>query len=182
MNTGQIVGIAAGGLGLWWLGGQLGWWGATPAVGATPAGPGGIIPAGTPQPTTAPPTNTGSPMANAPTPPPSLSVADAAVFPYSSSVTAVQMQNIHDALVTELQGGQIPTIAGNSVLAYMLGWGGVPAGTSRTTVGDTYVYDGANWNLQTWLPKKGLSAYMTTGPRLMTHASRRNYVRKPRMV
>jgi hypothetical protein len=76
-----------------------------------------------------------------------LSVADAAVFPYSGSVTSAQINAIHDQLVTELQGGQIPQIAGGSVLAYMLGWGGAAAGAVQTVLGDTYKFDGSNWNL-----------------------------------
>ena len=76
-----------------------------------------------------------------------LTVADAATYPYSSAITAAQMTAINAALQTELQGGQIPTIAGNSVLAYMLGWGGASAGATQTVLGDSYSFDGTNWHL-----------------------------------
>lgn len=78
---------------------------------------------------------------------PVLTAADAAVFPYSGSVTAAQMNAISSTLQSQIAAGQIPQIAGNSVLAYMLGWGGLAAGTSKTTSGETYVFDGTNWNL-----------------------------------
>jgi hypothetical protein len=80
---------------------------------------------------------------------PVLTAADAAVFPYSGSVTAAQMNAISSTLQSQIAAGQIPQIAGNSVLAYMLGWGGLPTGTSKTASGETYVFDGTNWNLQT---------------------------------
>lgn len=77
-----------------------------------------------------------------------LTAADAATYPYSGAVTSDQMSSISQTLMPQLKAGQIPSIGGESVLAYMLGWGGLPAGTSKTVSGETYMYDGTNWNLQ----------------------------------
>jgi hypothetical protein len=58
------------------------------------------------------------------------------------------MQAISAQVDQELQAGQIAQIAGGSVLAYMLGWGGGTKGNSKSVYGLTYNYDGTNWNLQ----------------------------------
>lgn len=93
-----------------------------------------------------------------------LTVADAAQYPYSAGITAAQMNAIQAQLVTELQGGQIPSIAGDSVLAYMLGWGGQSMGKMESVAGETYTFDGTDWNLIVQGPPKtgasltGLSA------------------------
>jgi hypothetical protein len=79
---------------------------------------------------------------------PVLTAADAATFPYSGSVTSAQMNAISGTLDPQIQAGQIPQIAGGSVLAYMLGWGNASAGQSQTVYGETYTFDGTNWNLQ----------------------------------
>jgi hypothetical protein len=76
-----------------------------------------------------------------------LTVQDAATFPYSSAVTAAQMNAINAALQTEIQAAQVPVIAGDSVLAFMLGWGGQPSGAMETVLGENYSYDGSNWHL-----------------------------------
>jgi hypothetical protein len=153
-----IVGIAA--IGAWYLyeqGYLYQWTGIAsllPSGAATP--PVTTTAASTPL-TSTPVTTTSVPVSSTPpSAPPAqappapaqvLSVADAAVFPYSSSVTSAQINSIHDQLVTELQGGQIPQIGGGSVLAYMLGWGGAASGATQTVLGDTYKFDGSNWNL-----------------------------------
>lgn len=59
-GLGTIIGLGIAGVGVWWLGGQFGWWGGTTAatIPTTPTTPtttttaGGIIPVGTPMPTT----------------------------------------------------------------------------------------------------------------------------------
>jgi len=79
---------------------------------------------------------------------PALTAADAATYPYSSAITSDQMKAISGTLNAQIQAGQIPQIAGGSVLAYMLGWGGASPGATKTQSGETYAYDGANWNLQ----------------------------------
>ena len=86
------------------------------------------------------------------TPPPTspaqvLTVADAAQFPFSSAISAAQMNAIDSQLQSELSTGIIPTINGDSVLAYMLGWGAQKVGATETVLGHTYAFDGTNWNL-----------------------------------
>jgi len=88
-----------------------------------------------------------------------LTVQDAATFPYSPAISAAQIQTIHDQLVTELQASDIPVIAGNSVLAFMLGWGGQAAGVTESVLGENYSFDGANWNLQPSAGGAGMSAF-----------------------
>ena len=105
-----------------------------------------------------------------------LTVADAATLPYNSAITAAQMQAINAGIDAAIQSGTVPTIAGNSVLAFMLGWGAQAAQTSRTTAGQTYIFDGTNWNLQPAVV--GMSGYFGLGAITMTRAHRRNYVRR----
>jgi hypothetical protein len=57
------------------------------------------------------------------------------------------MNAISATLQGQIATGQIPLIAGNSVLAYMLGWGGAQLGAQQTAKGETYQFDGTNWNL-----------------------------------
>jgi hypothetical protein len=111
---------------------------------SSPAGipPGGAVSPVVPPGVTVPPA----------TPPPTLTAADAAAYPYSGSVTPDQMKAIGATLNPQIAAGQIPQIAGGSVLAYMLGWGGASTGASKTTSGETYTFDGANWNLQASAP------------------------------
>jgi hypothetical protein len=78
-----------------------------------------------------------------------LTAQDADSFAYISSITPAQMQAINTQVDAELQAGQVPQIGGNSVLAYMLSWGGAAQGTIKTVYGLTYNFDGTNWNLQT---------------------------------
>jgi hypothetical protein len=104
-----------------------------------------------------------------PTPAASLTVADAATYPYSSAVTAAQMNSINAQLQTELGAGQIPTINGDSVLAYMLGWGGAAGGASKTVLGDTYTFDGTNWNLQSSAALAGLGRFGNRVPAKAIH-------------
>lgn len=54
-GIGELIGWGIAGLGVWYVGGLFGWWGGT-AVATAPAATAGIIPAATPQPTTAPAT------------------------------------------------------------------------------------------------------------------------------
>jgi hypothetical protein len=123
-----LIGLSVLGVGGYYLGSILGWWGGSAAApSTTPAAP------ATPAPST---------------PAAVLTAADAATFPYSSAITADQMNSISATINQQIQAGQIPTIAGGSVLAYMLGWGGLPSGTSKTVSGETYLFDGSNWNLQ----------------------------------
>ena len=76
-----------------------------------------------------------------------LTVADAATLPYNSAITAAQMSGVSSQLNANIQSGTIPQILGNSVLAFMLGWGAQAANTSKTIFGQTYIFDGTNWNL-----------------------------------
>jgi nucleoid-associated protein YgaU len=64
-----------------------------------------------------------------------------------NTVTSGNMDDIHDQLVSMIQNGQVPTIDGGSVTAYMLGWGS--SGGTQTVLGQTYNFDGSNWQLQT---------------------------------
>jgi len=105
-----------------------------------------------------------------------LTVADAATLPYNSAITAAQMQAINAGIDAAIKSGTVPTIAGNSVLAFMLGWGAQAAQTSRTTAGQTYIFDGTNWNLQP-AGTAGMSGY-GLGTVMMTRGYRRNYVRR----
>ena len=57
------------------------------------------------------------------------------------------MQAINAQVDQELQAGQVPQIGGNSVLAYMLSWGGATKGATKTVYGLLYTFDGTNWNL-----------------------------------
>lgn len=53
---------------------------------------------------------------------------------------------------TAVQNGQVSQIQGNSALAAQLGWSSPPAvGTTANAYGQTYTFDGANWNLSTSL-------------------------------
>jgi hypothetical protein len=130
---------------------------AASAAAAAPA----PTPSPTPTPTPAPSTTTTSPPPAVNTPPltsqvnapAALTVADAATYPYSSSIPAATIAALNPQLSTNLAGGQIPVIAGNSVLAYMLGWGGQASGATETTAAatggnETYTFDGTNWNYQ----------------------------------
>ena len=74
-------------------------------------------------------------------------MADAATLPYNSAITAAQMSGVSSQLNANIQSGTIPQILGNSVLAFMLGWGAQAANTSKTIFGQTYIFDGTNWNL-----------------------------------
>jgi hypothetical protein len=125
---------------------------ASAAAAAPPAPSPTPTPTPTPSPTPTPPVTT---QTNPTMPPTSgvaaLTVADAATYPYSSSIPAATIQALNPQLASNLAGGQIATIAGNSVLAYMLGWGGQAAGATETTAAATggneiYTYDGTNWN------------------------------------
>lgn len=79
--------------------------------------------------------------------PPVLTVQNAATVPWSSAL-APQIAGIQSQLNQAFAGGQIPTIGGGSVLAYMLGWGGAASGSVQTVSGETYKFDGTNWTLQ----------------------------------
>lgn len=106
-----------------------------------------------------------------------LSVQNAATLPYNSAITSAQMQAINSAVDQNIQGGQVPVIAGNSVLSFMLGWGGASAGASKQAFGETYNFDGTNWNLQP-AGTAGMQGYRGMGARSMTRAYRLNYVRR----
>jgi hypothetical protein len=91
-----------------------------------------------------------------------LNVADAATYPYSSSIPASVIQGLNPQLANNLDASQIPQINGNSVLAFMLGWGaGEPVGTNHTVPNTSLVYafDGTNWNLQTVQSAGGFSGF-----------------------
>ena len=105
-----------------------------------------------------------------------LTVADAATLPYNSAITAAQMQAINAGIDAAIQAGTVPMIGGNSVLAFMLGWGSQVAKSSRTISGQTYIFDGTNWNLQP-AGTAGMSGY-GLGAVMMTRGYRRNYVRR----
>lgn len=94
-------------------------------------------------------TGTGQPPGAQPTGAPGLTAADAATFPYSGAVTAAQMTSISQTLTPQLDAGQIPLIGGNSVLAYMLGWGNQPSGAIEQIPGTNYSYQftGSSWIL-----------------------------------
>jgi hypothetical protein len=76
----------------------------------------------------------------------------ASTTPYDTTVSQGNMTSIHDQLVSMIQAGQVPAIDGNSVTAYMLGWGGAASGSSQTILGQTYNFDGINWDLQQQAP------------------------------
>lgn len=109
------------------------------------AAAGGVPPSGA-----TPPVGTGAGAGTTPAAPaaPVLTAADAATLPYSSSITADQLTAISPTLTAQIGAGIIPYIAGNSVLAYMLSWGGAKAGDTKTASGQQYVFDGVNWNLK----------------------------------
>lgn len=51
---------------------------------------------------------------------------------------------------TAVQNGQVSQIQGNSALAAQLGWAAPPpVGTTRNAYGQSYTFDGTNWNLST---------------------------------
>ena len=77
-----------------------------------------------------------------------LTAADAAFTPYSSSITTDDIDSISATLDSQLAAGAIPLISPDSVLAYMLGWGDKAKGTTETTSGYTYTFDGSNWVLK----------------------------------
>lgn len=132
MKASNLVGLGVLGFGGYYLAKQMGWFSAGgPFTGVTGSSS-----------TTA--TAGTSTAAQAPV----LTAADAATFPYSGSVTPDQMNAIGATINQQIAAGQIPSIAGGSVLAYMLGWGGLPAGTSKTASLETYTFDGSNWILQ----------------------------------
>lgn len=130
-----LLGLGILGVGGYYLAKQMGW---------LPASISSLLPTTAP----APATTSAAPPAPSSVAAQGLTAADAAQYPYSGTVTSDQMNSISQTLMPQLKAGQIPTIGGGSVLAYMLGWGGLPAGTSKTVSGETYVYDGSNWNLQ----------------------------------
>jgi hypothetical protein len=106
---------------------------------------------------------TAAPVA-APTPPPApaaptqLSLANVAYYPFAASG-----QNNHDQLAfwfanapqinAEFDSGTFGQIAGNSVLAALLGFKPVSPGTGQLVQGQNYIFDGTNWNL---VPKSPL--------------------------
>ena len=94
---------------------------------------------------------------------PVLTVADAATLPYSSAITSDMINAVHDQLVTNFDAGQIPVIGGGSVLAFMLGWGGQASSATETVAGETYIFDGTNWNLQTQVKTIDACAGIPTG-------------------
>jgi hypothetical protein len=161
--TGLLLlgGVAAAGYLLYTNGTLQSWFPSLFAT--TPA----TTPAPSPPAATTPPATTANSQSTQPANSPSapaLTVQDAATFPYSSAVTAAQMQAIHDQLVTEFDAGQIPQIAGDSVLAYMLSWGGQPNGATETIAGETYTFDGTNWNLSTGVVGTAVSSGSVTDP------------------
>jgi hypothetical protein len=139
MNTGKLVALAVIGYLIWREFSQSDLAGAIGTTGTTGAGAG-----------TGPGTNPSSPGAGTSTAP--LTAADAAVYPYSTAVTAAQINAINAQLVSALQAGQIPVIAENSVLNYMLGWGVGASGATKSLYGYAYVSDGANWHMQAAAP------------------------------
>lgn len=183
---GDVVLIGAVGVGAWlawpWLAALFGIGTTTTAVATTPATPAvPAAPASTVNVTPAVPIAVApvvsTPIATAaPVNCNGLTVADAAQFAYSSSLPGSCITGLNPQLSTNLGQGQIQQINGNSVLAYMLGWGGATAGQTQTTGGDTYTFDGTNWNLQ---PASGVSGWRGLGQvRTMTGTNRRNYVRR----
>lgn len=133
-GIGEIIGLGIAGVGVWWVGGMFGWWSGLGTPAASP-------------PATAPPASGATQQTQTQTPA-QLTAADAASFPYSGSVTAAMIQAIDSGVISALNAGQIPTIGGGSVLAYMLGWGGASPGQVKSAGGYNYSYDGANWQLQ----------------------------------
>ncbi len=185
MKTGEIVGLGIAGLGVWWLGSQYNWFGlfGTPATAApvtptsSPAATTPATPISTPNPTPTTPVTITPPASTA-----ALTVADAATLAYNSGITQAAMAAINSQVDANLQAGIIPIIGGNSVLAYELGWGGAAKGVSETVLGQTYTFDGTNWN-HVGAPGPGMSGYgMGRGRRTMTGASRFNYQRKSRFA
>jgi len=60
--------------------------------------------------------------------PTTITAGQAATTSYSASITTANMDAIHDQLISMLSSGQITSFNSNSVLAYMLGVGGIPTG------------------------------------------------------
>ena len=75
-----------------------------------------------------------------------LTPQNASTTSYNPSISGADMTGVHDELVSLIQSGQVPTIDGGSVTAYMLSWGGL--NTAQTVLGQTYTFDGSNWQLQ----------------------------------
>jgi hypothetical protein len=127
-----------------------------------------------------------------------LTAALLATTPFSSAQEP-QFSALNSAVDALLGSGQVKTIAGNSDLAYMLGWGGGTKGQSKTYGQYTYNFDGTNWVLgipaagsqntpglvwtcpsgggACYYAQKGVSGYGT-----QTRAYQTNYVRKQRFA
>jgi hypothetical protein len=155
-KTETLIILAGAAIGLWYLyeEGYLYSWTGIAALYP------GTLPTTTPTTTSttttsAPSTTTTSTGTTTPTQPLTLTAQDAAQVPYSSSITAAEMDSIQSTLDQELSSGSIPQILGTSVLAYMLGWGGGTSGETQSTSGYTYKFDGTNWNLTG--PSSGVS-------------------------
>jgi hypothetical protein len=74
-----------------------------------------------------------------------LTLTNITSLPYSGSITDDPALNAQ--LDTELQNGQVKTIAGNSFASFNLGWGNGVKGATKSIYGQTYTFDGTNWNL-----------------------------------
>jgi hypothetical protein len=121
------------------------------AAAATPASTTAVVPitatpAAAPAPTPAPAAPTG------------LTLANVASYPFAASG-----QSNHDQLAfwfanapqinAEFDSGTFGQIAGNSVLAALLGFKPVAVGAAEIVQGQNYIFDGTNWNL---VPKSPL--------------------------
>jgi hypothetical protein len=67
---------------------------------------------------------------------------------YDTGVTSAQMNAIHDSWVAKITTGMVTNISSGSVLAYMLSWGGLPEGTTRTVGNTTYTLSKGIWVMQ----------------------------------
>jgi len=119
-----------------------------------------------PQPTPPQPvSSTPPPVTNPPSPTNILTLQDIATFQYTANISPAQMQALNQQFDQELQSGQIKTILGTSVAAYMLGWGGGKTGQTQSVYGITYKFDGRNWNL--WSLPAGLQGLGRAGMKLI---------------
>ena len=182
MKAGQLIGLGVAGVGVWWLGDQFGWWGgsapaATPATTPPPASS-GIVPAGTPMPTT---------------PAATVKLASAVTATVNNALKATFTINGQNQTISAIPGGDAYNNAGQSITAALAQIGVTPAqlyalmqaaykapATLPTgTVGPTPSTGGPSLGINTHhtLPIPARTP-ITRGMGVMVHTNRRNYVRR----
>jgi len=76
-------------------------------------------------------------------------LASANSLTYNTNVTTEQMESISNTWIAKIAAGEVTNIASNSVLAYMLGWGGLQEGETRVVSGITYQLNTGTWIMLT---------------------------------